>query len=67
MSYHQNELSLVFLEQQRIDGMFHTGDLQSGISRAIQEQKLVVCFVRQGQDHHYKDSNTFRLTFSRRR
>jgi hypothetical protein len=28
--------------------MFHDGDLQSGISRAIQEQKLVACFVRQG-------------------
>ncbi|KAF2275937.1 uncharacterized protein EI97DRAFT_433871 [Westerdykella ornata] len=25
--------------------MFHTGDLQSGISRAIQEQKVVACFV----------------------
>ena len=25
--------------------MFHDGDLQSGISRAIQEQKLVACFV----------------------
>ncbi|KAF2170410.1 hypothetical protein M409DRAFT_64160 [Zasmidium cellare ATCC 36951] len=27
--------------------MFHDGDLQSGISRAIAEQKLVACFVRQ--------------------
>lgn len=29
--------------------MFHQGDLQSGISLAIQEQKLVACFVRQGK------------------
>jgi hypothetical protein len=28
--------------------MFHQGDLQSGISAAIQEQKLVACFIRQG-------------------
>jgi hypothetical protein len=28
--------------------MFHQGDLQSGISVAIQEQKLVACFIRQG-------------------
>jgi len=28
--------------------MFHQGDLQSGISLAIQEQKLVACFVRKG-------------------
>lgn len=28
--------------------MFHEGDLQSGISLAIQEQKLVACFIRQG-------------------
>ncbi|KAK4495039.1 hypothetical protein PRZ48_013366 [Zasmidium cellare] len=27
--------------------MFHDGDLQSGISRAITEQKLVACFIRQ--------------------
>lgn len=26
--------------------MFHQGDLQSGISRAIAEQKLVACFIR---------------------
>lgn len=30
--------------------MFHDGDLQSGISRAIAEQKLVACFVRQDGD-----------------
>lgn len=30
--------------------MFHDGDLQSGISRAITEQKLVACFVRQDGD-----------------
>jgi len=28
--------------------MFHEGDLQSGISAAIQQQKLVACFIRQG-------------------
>ncbi|KAI9689214.1 MAG: hypothetical protein M1822_000952 [Bathelium mastoideum] len=28
--------------------MFHQGDLQSGITRAIQEEKVVVCFVRDG-------------------
>ena len=28
--------------------MFHEGDLQSGISTAIQQQKLVACFIRQG-------------------
>jgi hypothetical protein len=28
--------------------MFFQGDLQSGISQAIQEHKLVACFVRQG-------------------
>ncbi|KAM0704158.1 hypothetical protein Q7P35_008391 [Cladosporium inversicolor] len=30
--------------------MFHEGDLQSGISTAIQEQKLVACFIRQDDD-----------------
>ncbi|GAB7356008.1 hypothetical protein MBLNU459_g6632t1 [Dothideomycetes sp. NU459] len=30
--------------------MFYGGDLQSGISLAIQEQKLVACFVRQDDD-----------------
>jgi hypothetical protein len=28
--------------------MFHEGDLQDGISEAIQQQKLVACFVRKG-------------------
>ena len=27
--------------------MFHQGDLNSGITRAIQEQKVVACFIRQ--------------------
>jgi ATP-dependent exoDNAse (exonuclease V) alpha subunit len=31
-----------------MSNMFHQGDLQSGISAAIQEQKLVACFIRQG-------------------
>ncbi|KAJ9630791.1 hypothetical protein H2203_001316 [Taxawa tesnikishii (nom. ined.)] len=31
--------------------MFFEGDLQTGISKAIQEQKLVACFVRQDDDH----------------
>ncbi|GAB7345965.1 hypothetical protein MBLNU457_4188t1 [Dothideomycetes sp. NU457] len=30
--------------------MFHQGDLQSGISLAIQEQKLVACFVRKDDE-----------------
>jgi hypothetical protein len=30
--------------------MFFKGDLQSGISQAIQQHKLVACFVRQGTD-----------------
>lgn len=30
--------------------MFHSGDLQSGITLAIQETKLVVCFVRNSTD-----------------
>jgi chemotaxis protein histidine kinase CheA len=30
--------------------MFHNGDLTSGISRAVQENKLVVCFVRADED-----------------
>lgn len=30
--------------------MFHQGDLQSGIGRALQEQKLVACFVRSDND-----------------
>lgn len=29
--------------------MFYDGDLQSGISSAIQQQKLVACLVRQGK------------------
>lgn len=36
--------------------MFHDGDLQSGISRAITEQKLVACFVRQDDN---EDSRTW--------
>lgn len=31
--------------------MFHTGDLNSGISRAIQESKVVICFIRADDDH----------------
>ncbi|KAK5112405.1 hypothetical protein LTR85_011514 [Meristemomyces frigidus] len=31
--------------------MFHSGDLNSGISLAIQQQKLVACFVRQDEDY----------------
>lgn len=31
--------------------MFHSGDLNSGISLAIQHQKLVACFVRQDDDY----------------
>ncbi|TLD06770.1 hypothetical protein E2P81_ATG10390, partial [Venturia nashicola] len=30
--------------------MFHEGDLQDGISEAIQQQKLVACFVRKDGD-----------------
>lgn len=32
------------------DSIFHSGDLQSGISLAIQQQKLVACFVRLEDD-----------------
>jgi hypothetical protein len=35
--------------------MFHQGNLQSGIARAIQEQKLVGCFIR-GIAHHARVS-----------
>jgi hypothetical protein len=31
--------------------LFHNGDLQSGIARAIKERKVVACFVRQDGDH----------------
>lgn len=31
---------------QYVADMFHEGSLQSGIALAIQEQKLVACFVR---------------------
>lgn len=30
--------------------MFHTGDITSGISKAVQEQKFVACFVREDDD-----------------
>jgi len=29
--------------------MFYQGDLQSGIGLAIQQQKLVACFIRKGR------------------
>ena len=32
------------------DSIFHQHDLSSGISRAIQEQKLVACFIRQDNE-----------------
>jgi hypothetical protein len=32
--------------------MFHEGTLQSGITLAIQEKKLVACFVRSKSDCH---------------
>lgn len=34
--------------------MFHDGDLQSGIAVAIQQQKLVACFVREDDDEESK-------------
>lgn len=34
------------LSSLRTPTMFHDGSLQSGISRAIQEKKVVACFVR---------------------
>ncbi|GAB7359671.1 hypothetical protein MBLNU230_g6850t1 [Neophaeotheca triangularis] len=36
------------------DSIFHPGDLQSGIALAIQQQKLVACFVRQEDDETSK-------------
>lgn len=45
--------------------MFHEGDLQSGISRAIQEQKLVACFIRQGvQGKRNERENAVKLTLA---
>ncbi|KAK5111922.1 hypothetical protein LTR62_004654 [Meristemomyces frigidus] len=32
------------------DSIFHQGDLQSGIASAIQQQKLVACFIRADDD-----------------
>ncbi|KAI5357598.1 putative UBX domain, Ubiquitin-like domain superfamily [Septoria linicola] len=34
--------------------MFHQGDLQSGIGRAISEQKLVACFIRSDNEESQK-------------
>lgn len=34
------------MEPPPLTNMFHQGSLQSGIALAIQEQKLVACFVR---------------------
>jgi hypothetical protein len=42
--------------------MFHQGDLQSGISAAIQEQKLVACFIRQGTIGFHNQSTHPRRT-----
>ena len=47
--------------------MFHPGDLQSGISRALAESKLVACFVTGGFNDkmiHGAHTNLWRLDHS---
>jgi len=45
-----------------METMFHAGDLNSGISLAIQQQKLVACFVRSDNDNESEVWETQWLT-----
>ena len=45
-SLHQHRNNLISAK------MFYEGDLQSGIAKAVQESKLVACFVTGNQTSH---------------